>query len=141
MHLVSFNPRAILEQKEGGQMAKHSLLCGCRKCDARRFGSSGRQRRTKSWERDEENRFGTGEEGAGGGRIYTPPVHGTTADGQEVTAAFGREGNSREGHTLLSDGHAETMDDFYGPDGDEEHDDYDGRGGGTRRGKHTGTGS
>lgn len=80
--------------------------------------------------------FGTGNTDRYGDNRYTDPVHGTTDDGREVTASFGREGTSREGHSLLRDGHAETPDDFYGSNGAEQHDHFDGRGG-TQRGKHS----
>lgn len=72
-----------------------------------------------------------------GDRTYEPIVHGTTADGQEVTASFGRADTSREGHTLLSDGHRSASE-FYSEGG---HDHYDGRGGGTERGAYNGEGS
>ena len=65
-------------------------------------------------------------------------IHGTTADGQDVTARFGQGGN--EGHTLLSDGH-KPLQDFTGASGNRGHDHYDGQGGGTQRDQYTGYGS
>jgi hypothetical protein len=85
--------------------------------------------------------FGTGNSGKYGDNRYTDPVHSTTADGQDVTVSFGRDGTSKEDHSLLRDGHAESPGDFYGPNKAKEHDHYDGRGGGTQRGKYTGPGS
>jgi hypothetical protein len=66
------------------------------------------------------------------------PVHGTTADGQDVTASFGY--GNRDGHTLLSDGHQDPEHflrghhDHYGP-GNGPNDN------GTQRGYYTGSGS
>lgn len=79
--------------------------------------------------------FGAGE--VGGDRNWSAPVHGTTADGQDVTAAFKGE------ETMLADGHRQNPADFYGPDGTERHDHYgDGRNdNGTERGEYTGHGS
>ena len=39
---------------------------------------------------------------------------------------------------MIRDGHANSPGEFYGPDGAEEHDHYDGRGGSTERGKYSG---
>jgi hypothetical protein len=90
-----------------------------------------------------DSNIGSGE--YGGDNSYEPPVHGVTADGQPVTASFGREGTSKEGHTLLSDGHVSSGNDFYGPNHGERHDHYgpgNGRNNnGTRRGQHTGYGA
>lgn len=94
--------------------------CGCPKCEAKPS-------------------FGSGE--VGGDHKYAPPVHATTEDGNEVTASFGHNGGPGEGETLLADGHAEEMDDFYGVRGNKQHDHYNGRGGATDRGKYTGPGS
>ena len=74
-----------------------------------------------------------GNTGEGGDRSYTGLVHGSTSDGSEVTASFGREGSSREGHTLISDGHKSTSE-FYGSGGNKGHDHHDGKGGGEERG-------
>lgn len=83
--------------------------------------------------------FGTGS--VGQTRTHSAPVHGTTADGSPVTASFGTDGTQKEGHTYLRDGHADGNEDFWGPDGDKQHDHYDGRGGGTTRGRYTCHGS
>ena len=69
---------------------------------------------------------------------WSEPVHGTTADGQDVTASFGH--GNREGHTLLGDGHQDPQSflagghDHYGP-GNGPNDN------GTQRGQYTGYGS
>lgn len=84
-------------------------------------------------------KFGTGEKGAN--HLHTAPVHGTTEDGHPVTAAFGLEGTHREGQTYLADGYADDYGNFWGPKDAKQHEDYDGHGGGTQRGKHTGYGS
>lgn len=81
--------------------------------------------------------FGTGEWGATS--THSAAVHGMTADGQPVTAAFGH--GRHEGRTFLADGHAQTYPDFWGPRTEKRHDDYDGQGGGTQRGYFTGYGS
>lgn len=60
--------------------------------------------------------FGNGE--VGGDRSYTSPVYGQTADGHDVTVSFGQ--GSRDGHTLISDGHVSGSQ-FYGAGG---HDHY-----------------
>jgi hypothetical protein len=65
-------------------------------------------------------------------------IFGTTKQGKPVTARFGT--GKRSGHTLLSDGH-KSRSEFTGKRGNRGHDHYDGRGGGTRRGKYTGYGS
>lgn len=93
-----------------------------------RSGSSGGRR-------GGARRFGTGE--SGGDRRWTPPVHGTTSDGRAVTASFSRT----DEESLLRDGHAGSPEGFYGNRGDKQHDHYDGRGGGTTRGRYTGKGS
>jgi len=56
----------------------------------------------------------------GGDAVYEAPVHGTDADGQEVTASFGRDDTSREGHTLIADGHR-TSEEFYAEGGHDHH--------------------
>ena len=73
----------------------------------------------------DEQQFGNGQ--VGGGRTWEAPVHGTTADGDAITASFGKGG--REGQTLASRGHTgmaefyneqadgKTGHDHYGPDG------------------------
>lgn len=76
----------------------------------------------------------------GGDSSYTGLVHGTDSHGNDATASFGRDGGSREGHTLLSDGH-KTASEFYGQKNSKGHDHYDGKDGGTQRGQYTGKGS
>ena len=64
--------------------------------------------------------FGTGD--AGGDRNWTSPVHGSTADGSDVTISFGR--GPRDGETLAADGHI-GMGQFYGTQKDGKgHDHY-----------------
>ncbi len=87
----------------------------------------------------EDEKFGSGE--VGGDRHWEAPVHGATTDGTEVTVSFGREDSGREGETLLADGHAQSLGEFYGPGGNKQHDHYYGDGGGSERGKYTGEGS
>lgn len=58
--------------------------------------------------REREQGFGTGD--VGGDRNWTPPVHGTTLEGRQVTISFGR--GRRAGQTLVSDGHV-GMTEFY----------------------------
>lgn len=71
--------------------------------------------------------FGNGE--IGGDGSWTSPVYGATADGSPVTVSFGQE--SRDGHTLIADGHVsgsefyhrdrntkEKGHDHYGPHGE-----------------------
>jgi len=79
----------------------------------------------------DDRSFGDGE--AYGDRSFTPPVHGTTSDGDPVTVSFGQ--GSREGETLISRGHVETREGFYDKqeDGGKGHDHY-GQDGST--GKH-----
>ncbi len=74
----------------------------------------------------------------GGDRSWTGPSHGTDSRGQPVTISFGREGANQQGASLIRDGHAQKSETFYGPPGKEGHDHYDGRGGGTDRGKYSG---
>lgn len=57
-------------------------------------------------------KYGTGETPAWGSS--TSPVHGTTANGEEVTVSFGT--GNREGHTYISDGHIDRASDFVGQD-------------------------
>ncbi|KPM56404.1 hypothetical protein ACG83_00045 [Frankia sp. R43] len=76
----------------------------------------------------------------GGSSLWSGLVHGTNEQGEDVTASFGREGTSKEGQTLLTDGHV-SQNDFYGSRDARGHDHYDGRGGGTDRGYYTGQGS
>ncbi len=83
--------------------------------------------------------FGTGE--VGGARNHKAPVHGVDGQGNPITAAFGRDGTKKEGHTYLKDGHAGSNEEFWGTEHDKRHDHYDGRGDGTRRGRYTGYGS
>ena len=64
--------------------------------------------------------FGSGD--TGGDRNWSAPVHGSTADGRDVTASFGQ--GSRDGETLISDGHV-GLGQFYGSRGDGKgHDHY-----------------
>ncbi|HKX73339.1 MAG TPA: hypothetical protein VJM32_04965 [Candidatus Saccharimonadales bacterium] len=93
-----------------------------------------RPRRSRS-----QRNFGTGEVGVA--RNHTGPIYGMTEDGQQVTVAFGHEGTRSAGHTWLADGHAGSMEEFWGEDGAEGHDHYYGNGKGTQRGKYTGYGS
>jgi hypothetical protein len=94
--------------------------------------SSGSSRSSSS------SQYSDGNTGWGGDNRYTGTSHGTDSQDRPVTVAFGRAGTSREGHTLIRDGHASSPGKFYGPNGVEEHDHYDGRGGGTERGKYSG---
>ena len=68
---------------------------------------------------------------------YSNPIFGTDGEGNDVTVATGRDGTSKEGHTLISNGHKSDAD-FKGQPGDREHDHYDGKGGGTERHQHNG---
>lgn len=97
-------------------------------------------RETKSDAPATGSRFSDGNTGQGGDRAYGGLIHGTDAQGNDVTAAFGRDGTKQEGETLMSDGHKDAAD-FYGDRDDKGHDHYDGRGGGTSRGQYTGEGS
>ncbi len=84
-----------------------------------------------------------GNTGQGGDRTYSGLYHGTDEQGNDVTAAFGREDTPKEGHTFLADGHKDANE-FYGENAeypDKGHDHYNGRGGGTSRGRYTGEGS
>lgn len=49
----------------------------------------------------------------GGDRSWETPIHGTDAEGRDVTVSFGRKGTPHEGQTLIADGHL-TSDEFYG---------------------------
>ncbi|MEC3979645.1 hypothetical protein [Amycolatopsis sp. H20-H5] len=66
------------------------------------------------------SQFGNGE--VGGDNHWTAPVHGTTADGQDVTASFGTDG--RDGEALIARGHADSMGGFYGSSGQKGHDHF-----------------
>ena len=83
-----------------------------------------------------------GNTGQGGDDTRTGLVHGTDAQGKDVTASFGRPGTNAgdQGDALLSDDHKSAAD-FYGSKGNKGHDHYNGRGGGTQRGQYTGEGS
>lgn len=70
---------------------------------------------------------------------WSQPVHGTDAQGNDVTASFGH--GNRQDHTLLADGHQDPQSfmqsgnhDHYGP-GNGPNDN------GTQRGQYTGQGS
>ena len=56
--------------------------------------------------------FGNGE--VAGDNRWTPPVYGTTQDGQEVTVSFGKE--NRQDNTGIASGHV-TGEQYYGPQG------------------------
>lgn len=68
-------------------------------------------------------------------------IHGTDAEGREVTARFGEAGTDNEGHTLLADGHLSSQEFDRANGGGAQHDHYNGQGGGTTRGHYTGKGS
>ena len=70
------------------------------------------------------------------GSNYGAPVQGTDSSGRDVTASFGISGSSREGETLVSDGH-KSGNDFMQSN---QHDHYDGSGGGKDRGQYSGGG-
>lgn len=120
-----------------------SCFCGCGNGERTRSGGWQRpprpERLRRSRRREVDDRFGTGEYYAT--RTHTAPVHGMTSDGEPVTAAFGYDGAPNEGQTFLADGHATSLDGFWGLAGAKRHDDFDGRGGGTQRGMYTGYGS
>ncbi len=62
---------------------------------------------------DQNNNFGNGE--VGGGRNWTSPVHGNTKeDGKDVTISLGQ--SNQNGHTLISDTHSQSADEFYARD-------------------------
>lgn len=88
----------------------------------------------------DKNAMDRGNEATSGKDHYTNPVFGTDNDGNDVTVATGREGTSKEGQTLISDGHKSDAD-FKGEPGSRGHDHYDGKGGGTDRGEYKGEGS
>lgn len=70
---------------------------------------------------------------------WSEPVHGTDGDGNPVTASFGS--GSREGETLLSDGHKDTQS-FMDSSGHDHYGSGDGpNDNGTSRGQYTGNGS
>lgn len=48
----------------------------------------------------------------GGDRAYESPIHGTDAEGRDVTASFGRQGTPHEDDLLISEGH-KTSDEFF----------------------------
>lgn len=52
-----------------------------------------------------------------GDKNWNGRVYGTDGDGRFVTAAFGREGTSREGHSLIAEGHNSDFS-FYDKDSD-----------------------
>lgn len=54
-------------------------------------------------------------------RNWTAPAHGSTEDGENVTASFGQ--GPREGETLISRDHV-GMSDFYGKRGKKGHDHF-----------------
>ncbi len=74
----------------------------------------------------------------GSSPTYTSAIHGTDSEGNDVTVAFGK--GEAEGETLVSDGHKGQAD-FTGHSDARGHDHYDGQGGSTDRGQHTGEGS
>lgn len=71
--------------------------------------------------------------------FWSDLAQGITEGGREVTAQFG-EDSGNKGETLLSDG-IKTEEEFTGKSGNRGHDHYDGKGGGTERGRYTGPGS
>jgi hypothetical protein len=81
----------------------------------------------------QDNGNSTSERSGSGDRTYTSAVHGTDSSGKDVTASFGRDGTSREGHTLISDGHK--SDSAFYKDGGHDH--ADGKGGSSDRGAYT----
>lgn len=90
----------------------------------------------------DNNDFGTGE--SGGNSNWSNPVHGSDAQGNDVTASFGI-GSNNQGESLLSDGHSTSRDSFFGTDSDKGHDHHGSGSGpndnGAQRGKYTGNGS
>lgn len=79
-----------------------------------------------------DNGNSASERSTSGDRSYTSTIWGTDSQGNDVTVSFGREGSSREGHTLISSGHKSDSD-FYKEGG---HDHADGQGGYASRGAH-----
>lgn len=69
---------------------------------------------------------------------WRKPVRGVNEEGKKVTAVFGK--GKKKGHTLLSNGH-KSKSRFDGRPRNRGHDHYDGKGGGTQRGRYTGRGS
>ncbi len=84
------------------------------------------------------SQYSDGNTGWGGDNRWSGVSHGTDSQDRPVTVAFGRAGTSRDGHTMIRDGHANSPSEFYGPKGAKEHDHHDGRGGGTDRGRYSG---
>ena len=82
--------------------------------------------------------FGTGEKSktSGGNKNFTPPVHACDSTGNPVTVSFGQ--GKHTGETLIADGHASSMDKFYGSKGAKLHDHFGPRGNNGDRGKYSG---
>lgn len=136
MSLSQETSRELLYAIGASQMGRRPdcMTAGCR---------GGCEGCTLSREIDEMNRlasFGTGDSRYDT-RTTTAPVYGYTSDGYPVTASFGRDGTSREGHTFLADGHVSSPQDFWGNKKDKGHDHFDGQGNAKQRGKYTGSGS
>ena len=64
---------------------------------------------------------------------FGEPVHGSDAQGRKVTASFGW--GTKEGHTLIADGHVNKSDFMKSPN----HDHANGTGGYKDRGKYSGS--
>lgn len=83
------------------------------------------------WSDDKNTEFGNGE--VGGDRNYTPPIHGETKPGDDVTFSQGIGKN--DGDTLITDGHVDART-FYD---DKKHDHFKPNGDAWRdRGAYTG---
>lgn len=74
-------------------------------------------------------------------KLWDGPHHGTNNQGKNVTVSFGEKGTTKEGETLISDGHKSSSDFFGDSKSTKGHDHYNGKGGGTDRGQYTGEGS
>lgn len=74
----------------------------------------------------------------GDGKLWTGRVYGTDESDREVTAAFGRDGTTREGETMIALGHNSNWE-FYASDsgaGQEKGHDHAGPQGYKDRGKY-----
>lgn len=78
--------------------------------------------------------FGMGESSktSGGNNSFTPPVHACDSAGNPVTVSFGI--GRCDGQTLIADGHASSMQEFYGEKGAKLHDHFGPNGESGRRG-------
>lgn len=95
-------------------MAGHGNRCGCRTCYERNTAKGW------SWDADRQ-RWEKGGRYHSGNRNWHRPVHGTTADGQDVTVSFGR--GKRDGETGIASGHV-SEGQYYGTPGNKGHDHY-----------------